>query len=115
LQTFSAKNPYFKETVLTKKVTVTPPSTSSDGGPLPYDLSAPSYTAFSKISWTSPDHDLTKKAPKVNLEELETYDEFAGFGSLFCWFGESGLDSGLAEDFLEWWGHALECVPFPLV
>ena len=107
-QTFSAKNPYFKETVLSKKVTVTPPSTSDAPGPQPYDLEAPSFTSSTKISWTSPDHDLVKKSPRVNVGELENYDEFAGFGSFFNWFGESGADMGLSEDFLDWWGHALE-------
>lgn len=108
-QTFSAKNPFFKDTVLTKKVTSTPPSTSDAPGPEPFDLDAPSYTSSTPIAWTSPDHDLTKKAPKVNVAELEGYDEFEGHGSFFNWFGASGVDeSGLADDLLDWWSNAME-------
>lgn len=113
IQFFSPNNPYFKETVLSKKITCTPPSTSSsDSGPEPYDLEAPSYTSFCKITWTSDDKDLTKLAPRVNPAELEEFDEFSGMGSFFNWFKEEGSDDTfhLGEELLEWYSHALEFV-----
>ncbi|GAA5907841.1 hypothetical protein JCM6882_004571 [Rhodosporidiobolus microsporus] len=111
--TFSAKNPYFKETTLSKKLTLTPPSSVTDAPPPPssFDLDAPLYLAApTTITWTSPDHDLTKKAPRgAHPDESEDFDDFAGPGSLFNWFGEEGEDkTSLGESLLEWYSHASE-------
>lgn len=114
LQTFSPKNPYFKETQIKKRVTVTPPKPSEDTpSPSPHDLDAPLFLLpASPITWTSDDHNLIKKAPKVNVLELEQFDEFDGStGSFFNWFLQEGEDDiGLAEYLLEWWSHATESV-----
>lgn len=68
-------------------------------------------TSVAPITWTSKDHDLTLKSPRVEVEELEEFDEFNGHGSFFCWFSEVGLDNrGLGDDFLEWWSHVTEWV-----
>ncbi|GAA5938568.1 Vps75p [Sporobolomyces koalae] len=111
--TFSPKNPYFKESKITKKVTVSPPKPSGDTpAPSPHDLDAPLYLLpSSKISWTSDEHNLVKKAPRVNVLDMEEFDEeFDGStGSFFNWFNEEGEDEmGLAETLLEWWTHATE-------
>ncbi|GAA5915422.1 hypothetical protein JCM5296_002631 [Sporobolomyces johnsonii] len=110
--TFSPKNPYFKETTLSKKLTLTPPASLKPApeAPASYDLEAPLYLVPSApISWTSPEHDLTKKAPKTVPQDLEEFDEFGGPGSFFNWFTEEGEDEmGLGELLLEWWGHAAE-------
>lgn len=113
LQTFSPKNPYFKETQIKKRVTVTPPKSSEEASetPSPYDLDAPLFLLpSSPITWTSDEHNLIKKAPKVNVLELEQFDEFEGStGSFFNWFAQEGEDDiGLAEYLLEWWSHATE-------
>ncbi|GAA6005551.1 hypothetical protein JCM11491_003682 [Sporobolomyces phaffii] len=112
--TFSAKNPYFKETTISKKVTVTPPK-GSEHAELPtpaYDLDAPVFLlASTPITWTSDEHNLVKKAPKVNVLELEEFDEgFDGSaGSFFNWFLQEGEDDmGLGETLLDWWSHATE-------
>lgn len=115
LQTFSPKNPYFKETQIKKRVTVTPPKSSEEASetPGPYDLDAPLFLLpSSPITWTSDEHNLIKKAPKVNVLELEQFDEFEGSaGSFFNWFTQEGEDDiGLAEYLLEWWSHATEYV-----
>lgn len=109
-QTFSSKNPFFSETVLTKSLSATPPADSAAPKPSPYDLEADMYlTSVAPITWTSKEHDLTLKSPRVEVEELEEFDEFNGHGSFFCWFSEVGLDNrGLGDDFLEWWSHATE-------
>ncbi|GAA5961760.1 hypothetical protein JCM3765_004061 [Sporobolomyces pararoseus] len=112
--TFSAKNPYFKETTISKKVTVTPPKGSEHESlsSSPYDLDAPLFLLPSTpITWTSEDHNLVKKAPKVNVLELEEFDDgFSGSaGSFFNWFATEGEDDmGLGETLLEWWSHATE-------
>ncbi|GAA6036458.1 hypothetical protein JCM8097_003517 [Rhodosporidiobolus ruineniae] len=110
--TFSAKNPYFKETTLSKKVTVTPPK-SIKPAPEPvqsFDLEAPLYLLpGTSITWTSKDHDLTAKKPRVKATDLEEFDNFDGNGSFFNWFAEEGEDAmSIAETLLEWWGHASE-------
>lgn len=124
-QTFAAKNPYFKETTLSKSFTITPPS-SLTPAPEPvtsHDLEAPLYLVGSTpISWTSPDHDLTKKAPRgAAPTDKEEYDGLEGPGSFFNLFTEEGEDTmDVGQTFLEWWGHATECVfrflslPLPL-
>ncbi|BGP13512.1 hypothetical protein JCM10213_000554 [Rhodosporidiobolus nylandii] len=112
--TFSPKNPYFKETTLSKKLTVTPPSSVTPAPPTPasHDLEAPLYgLPGTKITWTSKEHDLTKKAPRPAKQstELEEFDEFDGPGSFFNWFAEEGEDEmSVGESLLEWWGHAAE-------
>lgn len=114
------KNPYFKDQVLIKKVTLTPPKglEPAPEKPAPYDLEAPVYLAEkTPIQWTSSEHDLTKKAPRpADVEGKEEYDDFDGIGSFFNWFNEVGEDrTTLGELLLEWWGHATECVSsFPL-
>ncbi|GAA5860100.1 hypothetical protein JCM8547_009177 [Rhodosporidiobolus lusitaniae] len=115
--TFS-KNPYFSSTSpLVASFTVTPPS-SLKPAPEPvssFDLEAPSYilpsSSSSAIKWTSPEHDLTKKAPrpKVDVEDLEENDEYDGPGSFFNLFKDEGEDKmSIGESLLEWWGHASE-------
>ncbi|GAA5909551.1 Vps75p [Sporobolomyces salmoneus] len=111
--TFSNKNPYFKEPKISKKVTVTPPKGSEHESllPSPYDLDAPLFLLPSKLPWTSDEHNLVKKAPKVNVLEMEEFDEdFSGSaGSFFNWFETEGEDDmGLGETLLEWWSHATE-------
>ncbi|GAA6025454.1 hypothetical protein JCM10207_005731 [Rhodosporidiobolus poonsookiae] len=111
--TFSAKNPYFKETTLAKRLTLTPPASLSPKPDTPssFDLEAPLYLAASTpISWTSKDHDLTKKAPRGTAPtDLEEFDVFEGPGSFFNWFADEGEDvTSLGESLLEWWGHAAE-------
>ncbi|GAA5986512.1 hypothetical protein JCM11641_005224 [Rhodosporidiobolus odoratus] len=111
--TFSPKNPYFKETVLSKKVTVNPPSSISPAPPAvaAHDIDAPSYILpGTPISWTSPEHDLTKKKPRPDVEigDKEEYDGFEP-GSFFNWFSEEGEDrTSLGETLLEWYPHAAE-------
>ncbi|GJN93389.1 hypothetical protein Rhopal_006443-T1 [Rhodotorula paludigena] len=107
------KNPYFKDQVLVKKVTLTPPKglEPAPEKPAPYDLEAPVYLAEkTPIQWTSSEHDLTKKAPRpADVEGKEEYDDFDGVGSFFNWFNEVGEDrTTLGELLLEWWGHATE-------
>lgn len=108
------KNPYFKNTTLVKKLTLQPPADLADKAdtPKPFDLDVPVYLADkTPIDWTSPDHDLTKKAPRSHADEREEFDEFEGPGSFFNWFGETGEDrTSLAEVLVEWWAHATECV-----
>lgn len=112
-QTFG-KNPYFKESTLTKKLTLTPPASlePKPETPSPYDLEAPVYLGpKTPITWTSPDHDLTKKAPRANVEDKEEFDEFDGTGSFFNFFTDEGEDpTGMGEILLEWFGHATESV-----
>lgn len=114
-QTFG-KNPYFKESTLTKKLTLTPPASlePKPETPSPYDLEAPVYLGpKTPITWTSPDHDLTKKAPRANVEDKEEFDEFDGTGSFFNFFTDEGEDpTGMGEILLEWFGHATESVAF---
>ncbi|TKA51829.1 hypothetical protein B0A53_05181 [Rhodotorula sp. CCFEE 5036] len=106
------KNPYFKESTLTKKLTLTPPASlePKPETPSPYDLEAPVYLGpKTPITWTSPDHDLTKKAPRANVEDKEEFDEFDGTGSFFNFFTDEGEDpTGMGEILLEWFGHATE-------
>ncbi|POY76491.1 hypothetical protein BMF94_0692 [Rhodotorula taiwanensis] len=106
------KNPYFKESTLTKKVVLTPPADLKPAPEpaSPYDLEAPVYLGPKvAISWTSADHDLTKKAPRTDPEEKEEFDEFGGPGSFFGFFGVEGEDpTGLGEVLLEWYAHATE-------
>ncbi|TNY22845.1 protein phosphatase 2A inhibitor 2 [Rhodotorula diobovata] len=106
------KNPYFKNTTLVKKLTLQPPADLADKAdtPKPFDLDVPVYLADkTPIDWTSPDHDLTKKAPRSHADEREEFDEFEGPGSFFNWFGETGEDrTSLAEVLVEWWAHATE-------
>lgn len=94
---------------------MTPPKGSEaaeNPTPSPYDLDAPLFLlASSPITWTSNEHNLVKKAPKVNVLELEEFDEgFSGStGSFFNWFASEGDDDmGLGETLLEWWSHATE-------
>ncbi|KAK4699854.1 hypothetical protein P7C70_g6401, partial [Phenoliferia sp. Uapishka_3] len=107
---FSSKNPFFSNTTLTKSLTVTPSGPNAAPAPTPYDLDADLYlSASTPIKWTSPDHDLTKKAPRPDLETLEEFDAFDGMGSFFNWFGETGRDGmGIGESLLEWKGNAIE-------
>lgn len=92
-------------------------------------------SAATPISWTSKEHNLVLKAPKVghtaggccgghshshaadashspgqvDIQELEENDEFTGPGSFFNIFSATGEDvEGLGETLLEWWAHALE-------
>ncbi|BGP10414.1 Protein SET [Rhodotorula toruloides] len=106
------KNPYFKESVLSKKLTLTAPSsvTPKPEPAAPYDLEATTYLASATpISWTSADHDLTKKAPRSLATDKEEFDEFEGPGSFFNWFKEEGEDiTTMGESLLEWYGHATE-------
>lgn len=112
-KTFSAKNPFFKETVLIKKLSATPPKSSAAPVPGEFDLEADLYGSKFPITWTSKEHNLCLKAPKVNPEELEEFDDFHGLGSFFNWFSEEGIDDrNLGEDFLEWFPHATEFVFF---
>ena len=111
------KNPFFKNSTLVKKLTLTPPADLADKAdkPKPFDLEAPVYLADKvTIDWISPDHDLTKKSPRAHADDKEEFDEFEGAGSFFNWFGEVGEDrTSLGENLLEWWAHATECVhPF---
>ncbi|KAL8277270.1 hypothetical protein RQP46_010339 [Phenoliferia psychrophenolica] len=106
---FSSKNPFFSNTVLRKSLTVTPPAGTET--PSEYDLDADLYAlpVVEPIKWTSPDHDLTKKAPRPKMEDLEEFDAFDGMGSFFCWFGEDGKDGlGIGETLLEWKSNAIE-------
>ncbi|GAA5841403.1 hypothetical protein JCM11251_006178 [Rhodosporidiobolus azoricus] len=110
---FSSKNPYFKETTLSKKLSPVPPPSVKDAPPAPssFDLDAPLYLlpSSSGPTWTSKEHDLTKKAPRVDPAKLEEYDDFGGPGSFFNWFQEEGEDvMGVGESLLEWYGHASE-------
>ncbi|SCZ87281.1 BZ3500_MvSof-1268-A1-R1_Chr2-2g04747 [Microbotryum saponariae] len=109
--TFDAKNPFFSNKTLTKKFSIEHPSSTTPAKP--YDLEAPLYLlAPSKedvIKWTSDEHNLVKKAPRPNLEDLEEFDEFDGAGSFFNLFGEDGEDKmGVGEALLEWFAHATE-------
>lgn len=132
--TFNKKNPYFDETKLSKKFTVVPPTGSEAEQPTEFDLEADLFlSGEQKISWTSNDHNLVKKAPKVshshahgggccgghgadhqsgeqvNIQDLEENDEFSGPGTFFNIFAQTGEDDeGLGEFLLEWWAHALE-------
>lgn len=91
-----------------KKLTVQPPANTLPA-PDAFDLEADLYSHSTAITWTSPDHDLIKKAPRVVVEELEENDNFEGMGSIFGWIAESGEDKyGVGETMLEWWSHALE-------
>lgn len=94
--------------MLKKALTVKPPKGTP--APSPYDLDADLYTSASEpIQWTSPEHDLCKKAPRPKLEDLEEFDSFDGVGSFFCWFAEDGRDGlGLGESVLEWKSSAIE-------
>ncbi|GAA5934015.1 hypothetical protein JCM3775_002849 [Rhodotorula graminis] len=106
------KNPFFKNSTLVKKLTLTPPADLADKAdkPKPFDLEAPVFLADKvDIDWISPDHDLTKKAPRAHADDKEEFDEFEGAGSFFNWFGEVGEDrTSLGENLLEWWAHATE-------
>lgn len=106
------KNPYFKESTLTKKLTLTPPASlePKPETPSPFDLEAPVYLGpKTAITWTSPDHDLTKKAPRADVQDKEEFDEFDGTGSFFNFFTDEGEDpTGMGEILLEWFGHATE-------
>ncbi|GAA6061072.1 hypothetical protein JCM10212_000115 [Sporobolomyces blumeae] len=108
--TFSPKNPYFKETTIKKKLTATPPKGTDSEPVTEYDLDAPLYLEkCTPITWTSPEHDLTKKAPRVDPLELEENDEYPGPGSIFNWFLAEGLDeTGLGEHLAQVWGSAVE-------
>ncbi|GAA6054475.1 hypothetical protein JCM3770_001007 [Rhodotorula araucariae] len=106
------KNPYFKNSVLAKKLTLEPPADLAEKPetPKPFDLEAPVYLAEkTAVDWISPEHDLTKKAPRAHADDKEEFDEFEGAGSFFNWFAEVGEDrTSLGESLLEWWGHATE-------
>jgi len=131
--TFNKKNPYFDETKLVKHFTVVAPKGIEAEPATAFDLEADLFIAGEqKIRWTSSEHDLVKKAPKVshahahgggccgghgtddgaaqvNIQELEENDEFSGPGSFFNLFAQTGEDEeGLGEFLLEWWAHALE-------
>jgi len=106
--TFSSKNPYFKETVLSKTLTVSPPS-ESEPKPKAYDLEAVLYAKPTTITWTSPEHNLSKKAPKLDPSEIGEYDSYGLLGSFFNWFPEEGVDEyHLGETLSDWWYHATE-------
>lgn len=68
------------------------PPTGGLPAPAPYDTTAPLYSKATAITWTSPEHDLVKKAPRPVVEEVENFDEFDGMGSIFGWFMEAGED-----------------------
>ena len=105
-----AKNAFFKNTTLTKSYSVNPPAGSPYPKPQEADLEADLYQTVTKIDWTSPEHDLTKKCPRPqSIEDLEEFDEFGSPGSWFNLFLEDGADDiGLGELLLEWWPHAAE-------
>ncbi|KAK4055394.1 hypothetical protein OIO90_003232 [Microbotryomycetes sp. JL221] len=113
IMTFSSKNPSFKETELRRKFTTNPSTKPEDFvAPSQYDLEAPIYLEPTQPpTWTSSDHDLFKKAPRQDMNDVEEFDEFGGPGSFFWLFhkqtdGED--DMGMAETLLEWWAHATE-------
>ncbi|KAK4047310.1 hypothetical protein OIV83_005488 [Microbotryomycetes sp. JL201] len=113
VMTFGSKNPSFKETELKRTFTVSPSSKPEDFvEPAAYDLEAPIYLEPCQApTWTSAEHDLTKKAPRQDMTEAEEFDEFAGPGSFFYLFDKSSEgedDLGMAETLLEWWAHATE-------
>lgn len=108
-QHFGADNPYFSDRTLTKSFTLAPdldPSTAL------YDVDAPVISTPVAINWTSPDHDLVKKKPRINLDEVEEYDENfdidGSVGSFFNFFSEEKDTVGIHEALLELHAVAVE-------
>lgn len=113
-QHFDQDNPYFSERTLTKKMTVTAAALADDVAK--YDVDAPLESTPVTITWSSPDHDLTKKKPRIDLDELEDGDEFEGsIGSFFNWFGETEDRVSASEMVIELHAGAVESVPLPLL
>lgn len=116
-QTFSSKNPSFKQTKLSRKFTVSPPNDMTKDledyqPPQPFNLEADLFMLpCERPQWTSPEHDLCKKAPRPDIKAMEEFDEFEGQGSFFNLFSEQsdGIDEAdFGETLLEWWAHASE-------
>ncbi|KAL8280876.1 hypothetical protein RQP46_006880 [Phenoliferia psychrophenolica] len=106
-----AENAYFSNPTLTLSFTVTPPA--GETAPKPFDLSPDVYMKpVTTIQWKSDDVNLVKKAPKVDIEDLDDDAEISeetGFGSFFNFFSQSGEDTEeIGEALCEWRVQALE-------
>lgn len=80
--------------------------------PPPFNLEADLFLLpCERPQWTSPEHDLCKKAPRPDIKAMEEFDEFEGQGSFFHLFADvaDGIDEiDVGETLLEWYAHATE-------
>jgi hypothetical protein len=85
------ENDYIKEKTLTKKFTVAKPAEGSSHESK-YDLDVQLETSPVTITWKDDEHNLIKKAPRVNPVDIEDDDDLNGASRRWACFATDELE-----------------------
>ncbi|GAA99981.1 uncharacterized protein L969DRAFT_90075 [Mixia osmundae IAM 14324] len=107
--TFAPRNPYFKQSKLTKSFKIDREAAKA-AGVGDYELEIPLKTTAVSIDWSDDKHNLVAKRPAPSVPSNGHSDDLTDdYGSFFNWFTQDTDVEQLGDSLVQMWENALDC------